>query len=140
MASELILVVDDGASNRKLYERLLSREGYLVDTAIGAEEALTKLQTVRPHLVLIDVHLGGMNGLELTRQIRADPSLRSIAIIAMTAHHDEYNERLAHEAGADAFIILPIDITTFVPTIRSVLGAGHNFQASTQERIGPGTL
>ena len=130
MVSELILVVDDGVSNRRLYERLLVREGYLVDTATDAQDALIKLQTIRPHLMLIDVHLGGMNGLELTEQIRADPTLRSIPVIAMTAHHDEYNERLAHEAGADAFIILPIDITTFVPKIRCVLSAGHNFQVS----------
>jgi CheY-like chemotaxis protein len=120
-----ILVVDDGITNRKLYHWLLSKGHFTVVTAMNAEEALEKLQTVHPCLILIDIQLGGMDGLELTRQLKANPATQSIPIIVMTAHREAYDEYHAQQAGAEGFMTLPIDVDAFVPIVRNVLKASR---------------
>src|SRR4051794_39730624 len=78
MPGETILVVDDVAINLKLSAILLRKEGYKVVTANDAEQALGILDSVRPDLILIDIQLPGMNGLELTRQLKKNPRTRDI--------------------------------------------------------------
>ncbi len=110
MAGEPILVVDDNPANLKLARVLLLAEGFEVRTAQDAEQALATLQTFTPRLILMDVQLPGMDGLELTRQLKADPQWRGVVIVALTAYAMKGDEEKALAAGCDAYVAKPIDV------------------------------
>jgi CheY-like chemotaxis protein len=110
MASEPILIVDDNPQNLKLARVILCGEGYDVKTAIDAEDALSVLRVFTPRLILLDVQLPGMDGLELTRQLKADPKRRGIIIIAVTSYAMKGDDRKAFDAGCDGYMSKPIDI------------------------------
>src|SRR5580658_91646 len=99
MAGEGILVVDDNSTNLKLAKVLLTTEGYDVRTSSDAREALQILETFHPKVILMDLQLPGMDGLSLTRQLKADPQTRDILIMAMTAYAMKGDEQKAMEAG-----------------------------------------
>lgn len=109
MAGEPILIVDDNAMNLKLTRVLLSSLGYTVRTATNAEEALAALATFRPRLILMDIQLPDIDGLELTRRLKADPTTRDICIVALTAYAMKGDEQRARAAGCDGYITKPID-------------------------------
>jgi two-component system, cell cycle response regulator DivK len=109
MAGEPILIVDDNATNLKLARVLLTGEGYEVRTAVDAEEALLLLQTFRPRLILMDLQMPGMDGFDLTRRLKADPSLRGILVLALTAYAMKGDEEKAMAAGCDGYVSKPID-------------------------------
>ena len=109
MRGEPILVVDDNPHNLKLERVLLSGEGYDVRTAADAEEALAVLGSFAPRLVLMDLQLPGMDGLELTRRLKRDPARRDIVVIALTAYAMKGDEAKALAAGCDGYIAKPID-------------------------------
>ncbi len=106
---ETILIVDDNPANLKLIRVLLSTEGYAIRCAADAEEALALLAEVRPHLILMDLQLPGMDGLTLTRKLKADPETHHIPILALTAYAMKGDEQKAREAGCDGYITKPID-------------------------------
>jgi CheY-like chemotaxis protein len=106
---ERILIVDDNPTNLKLVAVLLSAEGYEVRTAADAEEALAELARERPRLILMDLQLPGMDGLTLTRRLKADPATQDIPILALTAYAMKGDEQKARDAGCDAYITKPID-------------------------------
>jgi CheY-like chemotaxis protein len=112
VAAEKILVVDDNPANLRLLRLLLSAESYEVRTADGAEEALTALEAFRPRLILMDLQMPGMNGFELTRQLKSDPATRDILIVALTAYAMKGDEEKAREAGCDGYVSKPIDTRT----------------------------
>jgi len=124
MAGEPILIVDDTPVNLKLTRILLVNEGYAVETAASAEEALEMLRTYRPRLVLADIQLPGMDGLEMTRIIKRDAKLQGIAVVALTAFAMKGDEQKALEAGCDGYITKPIDTRTLGAHLRSVLRRG----------------
>src|SRR5689334_900620 len=101
MSAEPILIVDDNPQNLKLVRVLLVSEGYDVRTAADAEEALAELESFEPRLILMDLQLPGMDGLELTRRLKADPLRRHIAIVALTAYAMKGDELKALGAGCD---------------------------------------
>ncbi|HLU68439.1 MAG TPA: response regulator [Kofleriaceae bacterium] len=117
MAGERILVVDDNPTNVKLLSFLLSSRGYQVESAGDAEEALRLLEGYRPDLILMDIQLPGMDGLALTRRLRAEPATRDVVIVAVTAHAMRGDEDRALEAGCDGFITKPVDTRSFPATI-----------------------
>ena len=104
-----ILIVDDNASNTKLLAFILSSRGYEVRTAASADEALSTLKEFHPRLILMDIQLPGMDGLTLTRQLKADPATKDISIIAATAYAMKGDAERAHEAGCDGYVTKPID-------------------------------
>lgn len=110
MAREPILIVDDNPANLKLVRVLLASEGYEARTAADAEQALRLLSTFSPRLILMDIQLPGMDGLELTRQLKADPATQHILIIALTAYAMKGDEERARAAGCDDYIAKPIDV------------------------------
>ena len=121
MASETILVVDDAAVTLKLIASLLRQEGYAVQIASNAEQALSTLRTFRPDLILVDVHLPGIDGFELARRIRQDARLKDIAVVAMTASSREGIEQEAADAGCNGFIAKPIEPQTLRVRVRQYL-------------------
>jgi len=119
MNSPRILVVDDNRMNLDLVTFILEDESFVVSTADSAAAALTQIPAFQPALILMDVQMPDMDGLELTRRLKADPATRSIVILAFTAFAMKGDEAKTLAAGCDGYISKPIDVATFVPTIRS---------------------
>lgn len=113
MAGDAILVVDDNPVNLKLVRVLLAGEGYAVRTATNAEDALAMLEGFKPRLILMDVQLPGMDGLALTRQLKADPATKDTIIVGLTAYAMKGDEERVLEAGCDGYVPKPIDTRTF---------------------------
>jgi CheY-like chemotaxis protein len=113
MSSRRILVVDDNPSNLKLFTYMLALPGYEVRTAADARQALEALVNFRPCLILMDLQLPDIDGLTLTRQLKADPNTRDIAIVAVTAYAMKGDEEKARAAGADGYMSKPIDKRAF---------------------------
>jgi CheY-like chemotaxis protein len=121
MAREQILIVDDNLVNLKLARVLLASEGYEVHTATDAEQALLLLKRIQPRLILMDIQLPGMDGLDLTRQLKADPATRDIIILALTAYAMKGDEQKARDAGCDGYIAKPIETRTLPEVIAGYL-------------------
>jgi len=121
MAGERILVVDDNPLNLKMTRLLLVGEGYEVRTASDSQEALAVLAVFRPHLILMDIRMPGMDGLELTRLLRADPATQDVIIVALTANAMRGDEESAREAGCNGYIAKPIDTRSLPQFLRRYL-------------------
>jgi CheY-like chemotaxis protein len=121
MLKNSILVVDDTPVNLKLVRLLLSRNGFDVRTAATAEEALKVVKQFQPELVLADIQLPGMSGLEFTRRLRADPTSQNTVVVALTAFAMNGDEDKALAAGCNGYITKPIDTRTFPALIRQYL-------------------
>lgn len=117
MAGEHILIVDDNPTNLKLVAYLMKANGYQVSTAMDAEAALARIQDQRPALILMDVQLPGIDGLELTRRLKADPVTRDIIIVAVTAYAMKGDLAKAVAAGCDDYVTKPIDTRALPGTI-----------------------
>ena len=104
-----ILIVDDNPANLKLIRVLLTGEGYQVQTAADSQEALAAIATVRPRLILMDLQLPGIDGIELTRRLKADPATKDIRIVALTAYAMKGDEEKARAVGCEGYITKPID-------------------------------
>lgn len=121
MAGEPILIVDDNAMNLKLTALVLSREGFRVETASSAEEAIRTLREFDPHLILMDIQMPGLDGLELTRKLKQDPESRHILVVALTAYTEDSNRTQALEAGCDDYLSKPVDTRRLPDFIRTHL-------------------
>lgn len=130
MAGEPVLVVDDNAQNLKLARVILASAGYEVKTAMDAEEALAVLETFTPRLILMDIQLPRMDGLELTRQLKADPKHREILVIALSAYAMKGDAEKALAAGCDDYMSKPID-TGALPKVVAKHLAQRSRQAPT---------
>jgi CheY-like chemotaxis protein len=103
------MVVDDNPINLKLASDVLEFAGYEILKATDAEEALALIQRTQPDLILMDIALPGMDGLSLTRKLKADPDTRGIRIVALTAFAMRGDDDRAFAAGCDGYIAKPID-------------------------------
>jgi CheY-like chemotaxis protein len=121
MSGEPILIVDDNAINLKLLRLTLKVAGYEVQTAVDAEQAMAVLTTFRPRLVLMDLQLPGMDGLDLTRRLKADPAMAGSVIVAVTAYAMKGDEQRALAAGCDGYVTKPIDTRTLADTVARYL-------------------
>ena len=121
MAGESILIVDDNAANLKLARVLLAVDGFELRTAASAEEALTLLESFTPRLILMDLQLPGIDGLELTRRLKADPARRGIIVLALTAYAMKGDDEKAFAAGCDGYITKPIDPDAFSAIVKRYL-------------------
>lgn len=126
MAAEPILVVDDNPTNLKLLHVLLDGEGYEVKTATDAEEALAILQSFRPRIILMDLQLPGMHGLELTQKLKIDPKTKDTVIIAITAYAMKGDQDKATLAGCDGYITKPIDTRTLPGVLAQYLAGSRS--------------
>jgi CheY-like chemotaxis protein len=119
--SEPILIVDDNPQNLKLARVILLAEGYEVRTASDAEEALALLESFTPRLILMDLQLPQMDGLELTRRLKADPTRRAIVVLALTAYAMKGDDDRAFAAGCDAYMSKPIDTDALPKVVAELL-------------------
>jgi two-component system cell cycle response regulator DivK len=121
MAREQILIVDDNAQNLKLARVLLTAEGYEVLTAVNGEDALALLESSAPRLILMDLQLPGVDGLELTRQLKENPAHRHIVIVALTAYAMKGDQEKALVAGCDAYMSKPINTAALPKLVADLL-------------------
>jgi len=129
MSGEQILIVDDNPVNLKLARVLLAAAGYRVRTAAAAEEALEVLAEFRPRLILMDIQLPGMDGLELTRRLKADPRMGSVLIVALTAYAMKGDEERVMAAGCDGYIGKPIDTRRLADQVADLLSRPARHEA-----------
>lgn len=115
-----ILIVDDVADNSFLLQTLLESEGYQIEVADSGQAALDKIAASPPALVLLDVMMPGMNGFEVTRQIRQNGHLPFIPIVLVSGY-DQPNLDQAYNIGANGFIRKPIDFEEVINQVRSLL-------------------
>ena len=130
MAGEPILIVDDNPLNLKVVRVLLTVEGYDVRTALNADEALAVLRTFHPRLILMDLQLPGMDGLALTRHLKADPATRDIRVVALTANAMKGDDQKALAAGCDGYIPKPIDTHTLPDELSAYLAGAPGGRGS----------
>ena len=121
MAGECILVVDDNDMNVKLVRWLLEKHGYAVRTASDAKSARESVRAVRPQLVLMDIQLPDVDGLQLTREFKADPALKAVPIVAVTSYAMKGDRQKSIDAGCDGYITKPIDTQQFPLEIEKYL-------------------
>ena len=121
MANELILIVEDNPKNLKLVRDTLQVKGYLTIEAGTGEEGVQLAREQQPALVLMDIHLPGITGVEAFRQLRADPATRAIPVIAVTASVMAQERQKVMNAGFDGFQGKPISVRELLETIRQVL-------------------
>lgn len=119
-----VLVVEDNPVNRKLVRNVLRSRGYRVMEAGTGEDALRLLKERPADVVLMDIQLPGMDGFEVTRRIKADPLLKDVPVVALTAHVGAADERLAKEAGCAGFLTKPIRLARLPAQVASFTKAG----------------
>ena len=121
MANELILVVEDNEQNRKLARDLLQVHGYRTIEAETGEDGVALAAERTPDLVVMDIHLPGISGIEALAQLRAQPETRAIPVIAFTASVMPQDRSDIIAAGFDAFVSKPINLEAFLGAIAAAL-------------------
>jgi|KBSSwiStaDraftv2_1062776.scaffolds.fasta_scaffold32018_5 two-component system cell cycle response regulator DivK len=121
MAGELILIVEDNEQNRKVTRDLLQVHGYRTIEAETGEDAIALVTVCAPALVIMDVRLPGMSGVDALAQLRAAPATRALPVLAFTASVMPEDRSEVMAAGFDAFLSKPIDIELFVQTVADAL-------------------
>lgn len=116
MSGEPVLIIDDNPMNLKLEKLVLEVEAYKVQTARDAKEALSVLKDFQPDLILMDLQLPDVDGVELTRQLKAIPQYKDVPIVIVTSYSQKGDEDRAWAAGCDEYIHKPID-TKALPAI-----------------------
>ena len=118
-----ILYIEDTENNRILVKRRLGKNGYQVLTAESAGEGLALARAERPELILMDMGMPGTDGWSATRQLKADPELRGIPVIAVTAHAMQGDRQRALEAGCDDYETKPFDFHQLIEKIQALLAS-----------------
>jgi CheY-like chemotaxis protein len=121
-----ILVVDDNATNVRLMRVVLETEKYQVYEAFDADQAIDTLARIVPDLILMDITMPGMDGLTLTRQLKADPRFKAIPIVAVSSLAMKGDDAKALAAGCDAYITKPIDTRRLPAQVLEWLGGDAN--------------
>jgi two-component system, cell cycle response regulator DivK len=122
MDQKKILIVEDNELNMKLFHDLLEVHGYTTLQTKDGREALQLAREHRPDLILMDIQLPEVSGLEVTKWIKADDELKSIPVIAVTAFAMKGDEEKIRSGGCEAYIAKPISVNSFLETIQTVLG------------------
>jgi two-component system, cell cycle response regulator DivK len=117
-AEKRILVIEDNALNMKIFRILLGKAGYDTIEAFNAETGMELARERRPHLILIDIQLPGMDGLEATRLMKNDEELRHIPVLAVTSYAMPGDEQKAKAAGCEAHVAKPIETRNFIELIQ----------------------
>ncbi len=132
-----VLVVDDTKLITRMIRDKLTASGYGVEEAYSGPEAFAKLRTFNPDLIILDVMLPGMDGYEIARRIRQDPSTRLVPILMLTAKAGIAEKIAGYEAGADDYLTKPFDPTELELHVRALIARAHA-QRPTEEPSAPG--
>ena len=121
-AAKTVLIVEDNELNMKLFHDLLDAHGYPTLQTRNGREALELARRHRPALILMDIQLPEVSGLEVTRWLKDDADLRDIPVIAVTAFAMKGDEERIRSGGCEAYISKPISVVGFMATIRRFIG------------------
>lgn len=116
-----IMVVEDNDLNRKLFCDVLKSQGFTVEPVGDGLEALDKARAFVPNLMIMDIQLPNISGLELIEGAKADPLLRAIPVLAVTAYAGKGDEDRIREAGADGYLAKPVSIGPFMAAVKRLL-------------------
>ena len=122
MAGESVLVVEDNEKNMKLFRDVLRAKGFATIEAITGEEGVELARRHAPSLVLMDVHLPGIGGVEALARMRADERTASIPVVALTAQAMRGDRERFLEAGFDGYLAKPVDVFELIGTVRALCG------------------
>ena len=120
--NKVILVIEDQEDNRRIVRDLLTSVDFRIIEAVTGEDGVRSAELHRPDLILMDIQLPDFDGYEATRRIRANPELKSIPIIAVTAFAMKGDEERIRQGGCEAYLSKPISITKFIETVKAYLG------------------
>ncbi|MBP8233826.1 response regulator [Rhizorhabdus sp.] len=118
-----VVIVEDNELNLRLFRDLLEAHGAQVTTVRDARDALPAMQAERPDLVIMDIQLPHISGVELIRMMRVDPALEKTPVMAVTAYAGKGDESRVREAGADAYVSKPISVARFVEAVEALAGS-----------------
>jgi two-component system cell cycle response regulator DivK len=118
-----VMIVEDNDLNMKLFNDLLRANGYNTLPMRNGHEALETLKEAKPDLIIMDIQLPEISGLEVTRIIKQDERLRDIPVIAVTAFAMKGDEERIRQGGCEGYLSKPISVATFVETVRTYVGA-----------------
>src|SRR5262252_10369141 len=121
--SKTVMIVEDNELNMKLFNDLLEAHGYRTVATRNGIEALDLARRHRPDLILMDIQLPEVSGLEVTKWLKEDPELKAIPVVAVTAFAMKGDEERIREGGCEAYLSKPISVGKFIETIRHFLGA-----------------
>jgi len=124
--SYLVLVVDDSIDNLTVISLYLQQSGYRVAAATNGEEAVKVADLVKPDIIVMDLAMPGVDGLESTRQIRQIEKLKDIPVIALTAFSTEGFRRAAHDTGFDGYLTKPVDFSRLTDLIGRLIGLARS--------------
>jgi two-component system, cell cycle response regulator DivK len=125
LAVQTVLIVEDNELNMKLFNDLLVAQGYKTIQTRNGFEALELARKHRPHLILMDIQLPEVSGLEVTRWLKDDDTLCHIPIVAVTAFAMRGDEERIRSGGCEAYISKPISVTSFLETVRKFIGSSR---------------
>jgi phosphate regulon transcriptional regulator PhoB len=131
-----VLIVEDEPDIRELVVHHLRREGYQVSAASSGEEALRQVQAAPPDLVILDLMMPAMDGLEVCRRLRQDPATASLPIVMLTAKGDEVDRVLGLEIGADDYVVKPFSPKELLARVRAVLRRSRPAPSAAPLRLG----
>jgi two-component system cell cycle response regulator DivK len=120
-----ILLVEDNDLNRDMLSRRLSRRGYEVQVSVDGAQGIEMARSLRPDLILMDLDLPGIDGLEATRRLKAETDTREIPVVALTANAMAGDRERALAAGCDDYDSKPVDVTRLLDKIQALLGGGN---------------
>ena len=120
--AKTVLIVEDNDLNLKLFNDLLEAFGYRTVKTKDGRQALPLAREHKPDLIVMDIQLPEISGLEITDRLKKDPALKSIPVVAVTAFAMRGDEQKILAAGCDAYLSKPISVTTFLETIRKFIG------------------
>jgi two-component system alkaline phosphatase synthesis response regulator PhoP len=130
-----VLVVEDEADIRRLVRYNLEQEGYTVSEAADGEEALALARKQRPHLVVLDLMLPGMSGLEVCRLLRADERTAELPVLMLTARATEVDKVLGLEIGADDYVTKPFSPREVVARVKALMRRAHGSDAGRPHEV-----
>ena len=117
----LVLIVEDNEKNLKLVRDVLQVKGYETIEAVTGEDGVALARARKPDLILMDIQLPGISGIDALRTLRADPATAGIPAIAVTASVMQQDRKLITEAGFDAYLGKPLDLREFLATVKKIL-------------------
>lgn len=116
-----ILVVEDNDLNRKLFCDVLASQGFTVEGVGDGRDAIERARALSPDLIIMDIEMPNISGLELIETAKKDEMLRSIPVLAVTAYAGKGDEERIRDAGADNYLAKPLSIVPFMTAVRSLL-------------------
>lgn len=117
-----ILLVDNNPDTLKILTVILQGEGYAIDTAVDGEAALTRISEAPPQMILLDIMLPKLNGIDVCRKLKKDTATRHIPVIIMTAKSNDEAKMGVVSAGADSYLLKPFDPVDLVKQVKKFFG------------------